>query len=243
MEIWEGFAHGQEGQGRFFSRMVWRSVASMIISQGRAYIFVHIPKTGGTSLALALESRAMKDDILIGDTPKAAKRRRRLKDAKAAGRLWKHSTLADIDGLVSVEQIDQAFTVTMVRNPWDRVVSFYYWLRAQRFDDVSVHTAQKTDFPGFLRSDYLQKALPANPYGHYMTRADGVEDCSLYLQLERFATDAAPLWEHLGFRLELPAVNRSDRPGDYRILYTDSDAEIVAKLCRDDIARFGYQFS
>ena len=51
----------------------------MIISHGRQYIFVHIPKTGGTSLALALEARAMKDDILIGDTPKAKKRRQRLK--------------------------------------------------------------------------------------------------------------------------------------------------------------------
>ena len=32
----------------------------MIISRGRGYVFVHIPKTGGTSLALALESRAMR---------------------------------------------------------------------------------------------------------------------------------------------------------------------------------------
>ena len=44
----------------------------MIISRGRGYIFVHIPKTGGTSMAAALEARAMKDDILIGDTEKAA---------------------------------------------------------------------------------------------------------------------------------------------------------------------------
>jgi hypothetical protein len=43
----------------------------MIISRGRRYIFVHIPKTGGTALSLALEARAMKDDIIIGDTPKA----------------------------------------------------------------------------------------------------------------------------------------------------------------------------
>ena len=72
----------------------------MIISRGRRYLFVHIPKTGGTAMAMALEARAMKDDILIGDTPKAQKRKRRLKDIKTAGRLWKHSTLADIDGLI-----------------------------------------------------------------------------------------------------------------------------------------------
>ena len=58
----------------------------MIISRGRSYIFVHIPKTGGTSLALALEARAMKDDILIGDTPKARRRRHRLKSLPARAR-------------------------------------------------------------------------------------------------------------------------------------------------------------
>ena len=75
----------------------------MIISHGRRYIFVHAPKTGGTALALALEARAMKDDILIGDTPKARQRRRRLKGVESSGRLWKHSRLADIYGLVGQE--------------------------------------------------------------------------------------------------------------------------------------------
>ena len=47
----------------------------MIISPGRRYVFVHIPKTGGTALSVALEARAMKEDILSGDTPKAQARR------------------------------------------------------------------------------------------------------------------------------------------------------------------------
>lgn len=121
----------------------------MIISRGRNYIFVHIPKTGGTSLALALEERAKADDILVGDTPKARRRQRRLKGVRTAGRLWKHSTLADIEGLVSRAFIANAFTMTLVRNPWDRMVSYYHWLRAQRFDHPAVHLARRTDFAGF----------------------------------------------------------------------------------------------
>ena len=40
----------------------------MILSRGRRYLFIHIPKTGGTSMALALEARTMKDDLMLGDT-------------------------------------------------------------------------------------------------------------------------------------------------------------------------------
>ena len=68
----------------------------MIISPGHNYIFVHIPKTGGTVLATALEQWAMRDDILIGDTPKAKRRNARLKSLSAKGRILKHSTLADM---------------------------------------------------------------------------------------------------------------------------------------------------
>lgn len=42
----------------------------MVILRGRRFIFVHIPKNGGTALSLALQARARHDDIRIGDTPK-----------------------------------------------------------------------------------------------------------------------------------------------------------------------------
>ena len=92
----------------------------MIISRGRRFIFVHIPKTGGTALSLSLEAVAMKDDILIGDTPTAKRRKGRLRNVETAGRLWKHSRLVDIPGLLTAEEIRSFFVFTLVRNPWDR---------------------------------------------------------------------------------------------------------------------------
>ena len=120
----------------------------MIVSRGRGYVFVHVPKTGGTALALALEARAMKDDILIGDTPKAVRRRPRLKGLTPAGRLWKHSTLADIEGVVAREELARLLIVTLTRNPWDRLVSYWSWLRAQSFGHPAVALAKATDLPG-----------------------------------------------------------------------------------------------
>jgi hypothetical protein len=214
----------------------------MIISPGRNYIFVHIPKTGGTALSLALEGRAMRDDILIGDTPKARRRRARLKGATATGRLWKHSTLADIDGLVSRRFVADAFVVTLVRNPWDRMVSYYHWLRAQGFDHPAVRLACSVDFDGFLADPLTGASIEASPYGSYVQDASGQERCNLYIRIEHFAADAAPLWDHLGFQLPLPVVNRSERRPDYRGYYDKAGAARVASLCSEDVARFGYSF-
>ncbi|HMB13625.1 MAG TPA: sulfotransferase family 2 domain-containing protein [Roseovarius sp.] len=213
----------------------------MIISRGRNYIFVHIPKTGGTSMAQALESRAMADDILIGDTPKAHRRRGRLKGLEARGRLWKHATLSDIDGLLTPAEIADAFTVTLVRNPWDRMVSYYHWLREQSFDHPAVRLAASHDFGAFLEAPETQIAWAAQPARHYMTTVDGVERCSLYIRLEHLAEDAAPLWSHLGFQLDVPRVNMSAR-GAYRRYYSDDQAAIVARIAAEDIARFSYRF-
>ncbi|MGB8624392.1 MAG: sulfotransferase family 2 domain-containing protein [Paracoccaceae bacterium] len=215
----------------------------MIISRGRRYIFVHIPKTGGTAMSLALEGRAMADDILIGDTPKAKRRRHRLKGAQASGRLWKHSRLSDIHGLVAQAEIETFFTFTLVRNPWDRVVSYYHWLRMQDFDHQAVTLAGKLDFSGFLNHPHTRLSLGAESYGSYMRDFGGTERCRAFLRLEHLVTDLAPLEAHLGFALaELPRANGSDRRPDYRDYYSPEDADLVGRLCAQDIARFGYSF-
>jgi Sulfotransferase family len=215
----------------------------MIISRARRFIFVHIPKTGGTALSLALEARAAKDDILIGDTPKARARNGRLKGIKSAGRVWKHSTLADIAGLVTQDEIDAFFTVTLVRNPWDRMVSYYHWLRVQGFAHPAVGLAKSHDFSGFLHHPQTQTSIRLWPYAAYMRDAMGAERASLYVRLEHLEADIAPFEAHLGFRVTpFARVNASARPRDWRGMYSDADAALVGDLCAEDIARFGYSF-
>lgn len=230
----------------------------MILSRGRRFIFVHIPKTGGTALALALESRAMKDDILIGDTPKARARKGRLAGIKSHGRLWKHSTLADIAGLATDAEIASLFTLTLIRNPWDRAVSYYHWLRTQSFAHPAVGLAKTHDFSGFLNHPHTRTALALWPFAAYMRDRGGVERASLFARLEHLAADLAPFEAHLGFSLgpiaRANATPRSpdsrppdSRPPDWlsrdwRPAYTDADAALLGDLCATDIARFGYRF-
>jgi len=214
----------------------------MIYSPGRRYLFIHIPKTGGTSMALALEDRAMRDDILVGDTPKAHRRRKRAAALPAKGRIWKHSTLQDLDGWLGPDALDDTFLFTMVRNPWDRLVSYYHWLRAARFDHPAVTLAQDLPFDAFLNAEETQASLKAAPSRSYMIDTSGMDRCRQYIRLEHLPQDLAPLEAHLGFALTLPRANASKRAQDYRSYYSDALAETVAHLMADDIAQFGYSF-
>jgi len=214
----------------------------MIISRGRGYIFVHIPKTGGTAMALALEDRAKADDIMIGDTPKAVKRRGKVKGVETAGRLWKHSTLADAEGLITRAEMEHLFTFTLVRNPWDRMVSYYHWLQTQTFDHPAVTLAKSKGFSGFLNAPLTQDTFRNAPYAHYMTDGAGLTHANLYIRLEHLEQDAAPLVDLLGFDLNMPIANASARPRDWRGFYTDSDAERLGEICAIDIKTHGYSF-
>ncbi len=214
----------------------------MIISRTRRFIFVHVPKTGGTAFALAYEARAAKDDILIGDTPKARARAGRWKGVKTAGRVWKHSTLADVGGLVTPQEIEEFQTVTLVRNPWDRLVSYYHWLRVQGFAHPAVGLAKAHDFSGFLNHPQTQTTFRLWPYGAWMRDGAGVERAGLFLRLERLEEDLPALEARLGLKLRMGRANASDRMADWRGYYSTSDAELIATLCAEDIARFGYGF-
>ncbi len=215
----------------------------MFISYRRKFAFFHIPKTGGTALTLALEARALKDDVIVGDTPKAKLRASRQKGIKTAGRLWKHSTLADIDGLLTDVQLEGMFLFTLVRNPWDRVVSLYHWLRAGRLAHPMAGLARSCEFSAFVNHPLMQVALATQPARLHLTDRAGVERAQLYARLEHLAGDLAPLEAHLGFRLApLAVVNASDRSRDWRAFYTTADAELIGRLCAEDVDRFGYRF-
>lgn len=214
----------------------------MILSRARRFIFVHVPKTGGTAFTLAYERRAAQADILIGDTPKARQRAGRWKGVKTAGRVWKHSTLADVAGLVTPEEIDASMVAIMVRNPWDRLVSYYHWLRGQGFAHPAVGLAKAQAFSEFLNHPLTCTAFRLWPYGAYLRRGDGNEVPAVTIRLEHYDEDVIPVEAHLGFRLPLARVNASPRDKDWRRYYTADDAALVAELCAEDIARFGYRF-
>ena len=205
----------------------------MIISRGRQYIFVHIPKTGGTSLALALEARAMRDDLMLGDTPKALKRRKKLMGVEARGRLWKHSTLADIEGLVSRDEMQEMLCFTLVRNPWDRIVSYYHWLKVQSFEHPAVATAKTLGFSDFLRAPAVAGPIKTHPYESYLRASDGRSREALYIRLEHFAKMLRRSWRILGLSL----ICHGQMPMFERVITVAILAPMIRRLWRSSVRK------
>lgn len=215
----------------------------MIFSRGRRYIFVHAPKTGGTSLALMLEDKAMKDDIMLGDTPKAKKRRGKVKGIETSGRLWKHSMLSDLYGLVTQAEMEDFFVFTLVRNPWDRMLSYYHWLQVQSFEHPAVAKAKALEFADFVTDPMILRSMELNPYGRYVEDQDGIERGDHFIRLEHFRDDLELVEATLGVKFrEIAHENASNRGRDYRSAYDQRGREAVAAACATDISRFGYAF-
>ena len=193
-------------------------------------------------MTFTLQARAKADDIIIGDTPKAKQRRKRLAGLTPAGRLWKYSTLRDIDGIVETSAMQDYFVFTIVRNPWDRMVSYYRCAREQSFDHPVVRAAAEHDFAGFLHHPDVWRPLQASPYRSYVQGPSVADHCNLYMRLEHLRSDIAALEEYLGFRIDMGHANASVRDQDYRAHYTNDLRDHVARICANDIARFEYAF-
>ena len=209
----------------------------MIVSPSLRLVFIHLPKTGGTAFTHAFEHGAQDDDLIFSDSPDARRRQAAFNRGRARShRLSKHATLADLARALPDFPLSEARVVTILRNPWDRLVSFHAWARAQRFDHPMV-TAARAPFAAFLRDPRVTGPLRAHPSPSYWT-APGAPPPTI-LRFETLATDAAAL----GIGLPpLPRVNVSDRPADWRPFYTDEDAARVPALFRFEVEKLGYGF-
>jgi hypothetical protein len=97
-----------------------------LISHQRECIFIHIPKTGGTSVEFAFIDDAglrfeARETLLLGPNKAGTPGPRRLSHLTA-------NEMISLD-YISEDLFKKYFKFSIVRDPWDRVVSTYKYLR------------------------------------------------------------------------------------------------------------------
>jgi len=206
----------------------------MIVSHTKKFVFIHIPKAGGTSVRTALEAYATVGvwQHQVNGLPPNTNRQ-----------LAKHAKAHVLRDYLGEEAWEDFYTFAFVRNPWDRLVSNYYYARKHK-KSAKHQFAMSMDFTGFIRwyRDHtnVKEALRIDPQFAYVAES-GRLIIDQVCKFEKINNDFANVCTRLGIRKALPHMNKSAHAG-YRSYYTAETRKIVGKLFDRDCALFKYRF-
>ena len=217
----------------------------MLLSPRHGFLFVHIAKTGGTSVRDALERVRWSDPWYWLMWP--CHRLSHLTGHRLGTKFPRHAKAIAAKEMLPKEFYDSLFKFAFVRNPWDLQVSSFHHIRRER-----PHYMQgRDDFESFLR----WKLDPGRPYQYHIDtsierQSDYVIDLHGNLivdfvgRYEWLQDDFAEVCRRIG--IACPALphrrQATDRERDYRAYYSAETAELVAAHFQPDIERFGYRF-
>lgn len=217
----------------------------MLLSVRHRFLYVHIAKTGGTSVRAALARLRWSDPWYWPMF--LCSRFSHLSGHRIGTKFPRHAKVVAAKELLPKEFFEQLYKFGFVRNPWDLQVSSFHHIRRERPQFMGGYQ----DFGDFLR----WKLDPERPYQYHIdTSIEWQTDylVDLHGQLvvdfigryERLQEDFATACAHIGIPTPaLPHVRRAaDRSKDYRGYYTDETAELVARHFRRDIEMLGYTF-
>jgi hypothetical protein len=229
----------------------------MIISHKYRFIFLKTGKTAGTSIEIALSKFCGPDDIITPITHEDERERaalgyrgpqnyfvpmseysirdwgRLLRTGKKA-RFYNHISGREVRDRIGARIWNEYYKFCFVRNPWDRLISLYYW-----------HYREE---PRPSMAEFVDSRVPD------ILRTRGIE---IYTIDERVAVDRVCRYERLGPELEevagrlglpealaLPRAKGSARKDrrSYRDVLSREDGEKIARMFSKEIELFGYTY-
>lgn len=216
----------------------------MLLSIKYKFLFVHIAKTGGTSIRAALRPYQWRDPYRIPLF--VCSRLSALSGHRLGCKFPRHAKAIAAFEMLPRELYQQLFKFAFVRNPWDLQVSSYHHLRRER-----PHLLEGVgDFETFLR----WKLDPQRSY-HYIV------DTSMQLQSDyiidlqgQIIVDYIGRYEHLERDFNevcrriginpprLPHKRRASNRSSYQKYYNADTVQWVAEHFKRDIDMFGYRF-
>ena len=206
----------------------------MILSHSQKFVFVHLYKTGGTSVRRCLEKYDAAYKIHHW-----AKSKLTSKPVFNSRIAHKHATAQTIRETIGAEVFDQYFSFCFVRNPWAWQVSLYHYV----LKDPSHN--QHELFKGFQGFDeYLDWRCDGNVQFQkdYLVDGQNKQIVKFIGRMENLDEDFQTICETLGLSLPAPPhLNQSVSEG-YRSFYSQRAEAMLAEAFKPDIDFLGYQF-
>jgi hypothetical protein len=179
------------------------------------FIFIHINKTAGSSIE------------------------------KALGIRFRHMTARESLEALGANRWEKRFSFTIVRNPWDKVVSHYHYRVQTNKTELA---SRRVLFPEWVRLAYGQQDPEFHqPPKMFLPQWEWISDesgqCLLDFvgRYESLHKDFAEICRRINRKSTLPHVKQSNR-GRYQDYYDDTTREIVANWYWEDISKFNYVF-
>lgn len=205
----------------------------MIVSQKKNFVFIHIPKTGGTSVKAVLQKYGT---VSVYKEYKYRK-------PQTNKNLSKHAKACVIKDNIDSALWDSCFRFGVVRNPWDWFVSVYFYILrdpADKRHKISNELSFKEFSRWFLldHKDYYpiksgQESFLFSPQGNKLVNYIG--------RFERLDKCFAHVRNKIGVAHKLPHRNKTaHRP--YRSYYDKETKYLVGDFFSMDVKRFNYDF-
>ena len=192
-----------------------------MISYDKKFIFVHINKTAGTSMEKALVDYGVKKLQEKGDLK-----------FELNYNQSQHFNCDEYKKYLGSEY-DDYFKFTVVRNPFDRVVSYYYGGAIQKglnFKDWVVDR--------YLNENYKDYIRMYSDYTHWFDK----DEMNCVLKFENLDQDFIKLKETLDLNCELGKANVNKSRTHYRDYYDNKTKDIIENHFEKELNAFQYKF-
>ena len=204
-----------------------------MISHVHKCIFVHIPKCGGTSLeAVIWPGERHASDLWMGFID-------RYHNKYQTGGL-QHLHADQIRAEVGEDCFKSYFKFAFIRNPFDKAVSQYSYMRVRPDLREFIGMHENDPFSRYLELLPTRLHVQWEPQVPFLFDRNGGCLVDFIGRYENLAQDAQTVLRRLRIDAELPHINRGTHD-DYRTYYQQDDVAKVNLLYGSDLTTFSYE--
>jgi len=197
-----------------------------MLSHTKKFIFIHIGKTGGNSLNRLLKPYSAHKVVV----DKKRKYKNRIQIFTRRKEDIKHANIEFWDQKLVPEIFEMYFKFAFVRNPWDRMVSYYSFLRPKQSGKINPF------------KKFLYKINPEFYSQLKYISVNGKVKVDFIGRFESYARDVKKLCSKLEIPLKsLPHENKTKHQ-HYSFYYDNEAKGLVEKKFSREIKEFGYKF-